>query len=86
MRLAVTDKLEIERRLLEHDAELRQRRHRIARHVVAHDLDAAGVGSEQAGEQLEQRRFAGAVRAEQGDEFARLGVEADAVDARAPAP
>ncbi len=48
--------LEVERRLLEHDAEPRQRRHRVARHVVAHHLDAAGIGGEQAGEQLEQRR------------------------------
>ena len=72
--------LEIEGRLLEHDAELGQCRHRIARHVVAHDLDAAGVGDEQAGEQLEQRRLAGAVRAEQRDELARLYLEADAIE------
>ena len=63
---------EVERRLLEHDAEPRQRRHRIARHVVAHDLDAAGIGHEQAGEQLEQRRLAGAVGPEQRDELAGL--------------
>ena len=71
---------EIEGRLLEHDAELRQRRHRIARHVVAHHLDAAGVGDEQAGEQLKQRRFAGAVRAQERDELAGAHVEADAVE------
>ena len=65
--------LEVERRLLEHDAELRQRRHRHAQHVVAHDRDAAGIRHEQAGEQLEQRRFAGPVRPEQRDELAGLG-------------
>ena len=72
--------LEVERRLLEDDAEPRQRRHRIARHVVAHHLDAAGIGGEQAGEQLEQRRLAGAIGAEQGDELAGMGGQADAVD------
>ena len=75
-------KLEIERRLLKDDTELRQRRHRIARHVVAHDVDAAGIGSEQAGKQLEQRGLAGAVWAEQGDEFSGLGHEAHAIEAR----
>jgi len=57
--------LEVEGGLLEYDAEPRQRRHRIARHVVTHDLDAAGIRHEQAGEQLEQRGLAGAVGAEQ---------------------
>ena len=37
-------RLEIERRLLKYDAELAERRHGIAPHVVAHDLDAAGIG------------------------------------------
>ena len=47
-----------------------QRRHRIARHVVAHHLDAAGIGDEQPGQELEQRRLAGAVGPEQRDELA----------------
>ena len=72
--------LEVEGRLLEHDAEPRQRRHRIARHVVAHHLDAAGIGREQAGQQLEQRSLAGAVGAEQCDELAGLGFQAHAVN------
>src|SRR5687767_2462809 len=38
--------LKIEGGLLEYDAELRQRRHGIARHVVTHDLDTAAVGKE----------------------------------------
>ena len=37
-------KLEVERRLLKHDTEPRQRRDRVARHVVAHHLDASGIG------------------------------------------
>ncbi len=73
MRLPVDRELEIEGRLLEHDAELRQRRHRIARHVVAHDLDAPGIGDEKAGEQLEQRGLAGAVGTEQRNELAACG-------------
>src|SRR5262249_7122029 len=72
--------LEVEGGLLEDDTEPGQRRHRIARHVVAHDLDAAGIGREQAGEQLKQRGLARAVGAEQRDEFAGMGLEADAVD------
>jgi hypothetical protein len=47
---------------------------------VAHHHDAAGIGREQAGQQLEQRGLAGAVGAEQGDEFARAHGKAHAVD------
>ena len=61
---------EIERRLLKHDAEHGQGRHRIAQHIVPHDLDAAGIGHEQPGQKLEQRGLAGAVGAEQRDELA----------------
>ena len=61
--------LEVERGLLEDDTEPRQRRYRVARHVMAHHLDAAGIRREQAGEQLEQRGLAGAVGTEQRDEF-----------------
>src|SRR5262249_62262038 len=71
--------LEIERRLLKDDAELRQSRHRIAPHVVAHDFDAAGVGYEQSGKELEQRRLAGTVGAKQRDELAGERLETDAV-------
>src|SRR5215212_977444 len=73
-------KFEVKRRLLKHDTKLRQRRHRITRHIVAHYLDAAGVGGEQARKELEQSRLAGAVRTEQGDEFASMRLQADAID------
>ena len=45
--------LEVEGGLLKHDAEHRQSRHRIAPHVVPHDLDAAGIGHEQPGQAAE---------------------------------
>ena len=72
--------LEVEGGLLKDDTESRQRRYRIARHVMAHHLDAPGIRREQAGEQLEQRRLAGAIGTEQSDEFSRLGLQAHAVD------
>ena len=72
--------LEIEGRLLKHDAEPRQRRHRVAPHVVAHDGDVAGIRDEQAGQELEQRRLAGAIGAEERDELARECSETDPVD------
>src|SRR5258707_8845165 len=70
---------EVERRLLKHNPEPRQRRHGVARHVVAHHLDAARIWHEKPREQLEKRRLAGAVGTEQGDKFAGTGDEADAV-------
>ena len=72
--------LEVERGLLKDDTESRQRRDRVARHVMAHHLDAPGIGREQAGEQLEQCRLAGAIGTEQGDEFSGPGLEAHAID------
>src|SRR5215467_5026847 len=71
--------LEVERRLLEHDAKPGERRHRVARHVVAHDLDAPGIRQEQSGEELEQCRLAGAVGTKQRNELARLRGQADAI-------
>ena len=71
---------EIEGRLLEHDADLRQRRYGVAAHVVAHHLDGPRIRDEQAGQQLKQRRFAGAVGPEQCDELSRTRRETDAVD------
>jgi hypothetical protein len=65
--------------LLEHDAELRQRRHRIARHVVAHHHDATGIGREQPRQQLEEGGFPGAIGTEQGNELAGIHREADAI-------
>src|SRR5262249_544784 len=72
--------LEIKRWLLEDNAELRQRRYGVPGHVMAHDLDAAGVRQEQPREKLEGRRLAGRVGAQEGDELTRVGGETDAVD------
>jgi len=72
-------KFEIERGLLKYDAEHRQSRHRIAPHVVPHDRDAAGIGHEQPGKKLEQRRLAGAVGAKERDELAARRGKADPV-------
>jgi hypothetical protein len=41
---------------------------------VPHHLDASGIRQEQPGEELEQRRLAGAVRAEQRDELPAFAV------------
>ena len=54
-------KFEVESRLLKDDAEHCQSRYRIAQHVLAHDLDTAGIGHEQAGKQLEERCLAGTI-------------------------
>src|SRR5262249_50998912 len=43
--------------------------------------DAAGVGGEQAGDLVDQRGLAGAVRADHGVQFARADLEMDAVGA-----
>ena len=72
--------LEVERLLLEDDADVGERRDGVAAHVVAEHADAAGVGREQAREQLHERRLAGAVGPEQGDELARGDAERDAVE------
>ena len=77
--------LEVERGLLKDDTESRQRRHRVARHVMAHHLDAPGISREQAGEQLEQRGLAGAIGTEQGNEFSGLGLQSSRRRWREPA-
>ena len=58
-------------------------RARVLEHVVAEDLRAATVGQEQRREQPHERRLARAVLAENGDAFAALHREADAVERRA---
>jgi hypothetical protein len=73
-------KLEVERGLLEYDAEARQRRHAVARHVVAHDLDASAVRRKQSAKHLKQRRLAGAGEAQHCNEFAGKRLEAKAID------
>ena len=47
---------------------------------VAQHAGLAAGGIDDAGEQLERRGLAGAVRAEEGDELALLDVEIDAAD------
>src|SRR5207237_10894202 len=44
------------------------------------DAGGAGVGGEVAGEDAQQRRLAGAVGAEHGEDGARRGLELDAVE------
>ena len=54
-------------------------RHGIAGCCCAVDGDRAAVGSERAGEDVHQGRFAGAVVADEADAFARVDREIDAV-------
>ena len=68
--VALDRQVEVERGLLEDHADVAQRRHGVTPDRAAGDAGLAGIGDEQAGEQLEQRRLAGAVRAEQGHETA----------------
>jgi hypothetical protein len=70
----------IEDELLRDDADLPSRRRVVAVDVVAEDGDAARGRPRQAGEDADQRRLAGAVRAEQAEELALLDVEADVVE------
>jgi hypothetical protein len=67
--------VEIEGDLLEHHADVPQRRGRCMALRVPRHLDLAFVGGEQAGQHLEQRRLAGAVGAQQRDELARLDMQ-----------
>jgi hypothetical protein len=63
-----------------HDADLPARRRVVAVDVVAEDGDASRRRTRQTGEDADQRRLAGAVRAEQAEELALLDVEADVVE------
>ena len=47
--------------------------------LVAADVDAARVGRGAAGQHMHERRFAGAVVADEADAFARGDLETDAV-------
>ena len=77
--------IEVERRLLEDDAHRRQGPRRGLAQVAAADPHGAALAVEQAGQQGEQRRLAGAVRPEQRGERARLDGEGDAVEPEAVA-
>ena len=62
--------IQVQRRLLEDDAQPRQCPHGIAPHVRAEHLHGARIRDEEAGEQLEQRGLARAVGTEQRDALA----------------
>ena len=72
--------VEIQGCLLENDPEPCQGRHRIAANIQTIDRDAPLVGDEQTREQLKQRRLTGAIRAEQGDELARVDTQTHLVE------
>ena len=67
------------------DAEPRALVHRQRGDVVAVELDAAAVGLDQAGDHVEHRGLAGAVRPEQADRLAAPHIERDALDHHAAA-
>src|SRR5206468_1397154 len=48
--------------------------------ALAHESDRAGLGGERAGDQVEERRLAGAVGTDESGDGARLDGEIDAVD------
>src|SRR5205085_5266684 len=60
------------------DAEPRALIHRQLGDVMAVKLDGAAVGLDQAGDHVEHRGLAGAVRTEQADRFAAADIDADA--------
>src|SRR3990167_5973869 len=64
--------------VLEHEADVAVA-HVMAGNVFAMELDAAGVGGFQAGDDTQQAGFAAAGRAEQGHQFAAVDVQVDVV-------
>ena len=85
LQVARDAEVEVERLLLEHHPDAGESVPRVAAHREPGDLDIAGVGREEAGQHLEQRRLARAVGPEQHDEAAARHDEAQRVegDARA---
>ena len=65
-----TEKKGIEDQFLRHDAEQAARLPVILDDIVAKHRQAAGIGAHQPGQRRDQRRLAGAVRAEQAEELA----------------
>ena len=70
--VALDAEIHVQGALLEHHADVAQRGHRVVADRVAGDHRVASIGDEQAGEQLEQGGFAGAVGPQQGHEAAGL--------------
>ena len=72
--------IEIEGRLLEHDADPRERRGRGVPDIVAEHHDTARIGDEEAAQDLEQGGLARTVRSEQADELPARDLEAHFVE------
>ena len=68
----------VEHQFLRHHAQLLARGAEIADHIVAVDLDRAGVRPDQAGDDGNQGGLAGAIRPEQAEEFAFFNAEGHA--------
>ena len=81
--VATDAEVEVERDLLEHDADMTQCSSGRAAQRMAGHLDLALVGGEQAGQHLEQRGLAGAVGAEQRNELAGAQVQRQRLKGRA---
>ena len=75
----VDGQIEVERGLLKHDAEARQRRERFALDIMAVNGDAALSAVIKPGDQGEESRLAGAVEAKENREVAGLHGEIDVV-------
>ena len=70
----------VHRRELAGDADRGPDRFGLAPDVVAGDLDLAAVGGDQRRQDMDRRRLAGAVRAEQGEDRPGPDLEVDAVE------
>ena len=66
--------------LLRHQADLAARRTVVAHDVVAVRHDAAGARPDDAADDVDERRLAGAVRAEQREDLAALDAQVDALE------
>ena len=70
----------VEARFLQRDADASPHLGRVALHVEAVDVGAAGGGAQQRGEHADRRGLAGAVRPEEAEHLPALDGEVDAVD------
>src|SRR5262249_41880646 len=72
----------IEHQFLRHHAERAPRCTIVVDHVKSHDPGGTARGEDQAGEDIDQRRLAGAIRAEAAEEFARVDLQTYFVERR----